>query len=130
MKKFLVLVFLLSQTVFANETLLLPTKIGNTVFNDVLVLDSTKSAPLNGDLVGTLTVAGSFSAPIENATIITQCIVSVIDFTITAHENGEVTVVKYHLFYLRDFSKTISGTLSLVDGTVIGQVVGGKNTAD
>lgn len=121
MKKIILLLLLISNAAFADVTYILPTKMGKTIFNDIMVVNEI---PMFGEFEGTIEVPGVFKAQIENAIAEFRWAGISLKFEITANENGKEYKVFYKLFHPHD-DRNITGTLSLEDGKVIGRVTGG-----
>jgi hypothetical protein len=126
MKKIILLLLLISNAAFADVTYILPTKMGETIFNDIMVVNEI---PMFGKFEGTIEVPGMFKAQIENAIAEFRWAGISLKFEITANENGKVYKVLYRLFHPHD-DRNITGTLSLEDGTVIGKITGGHLVLD
>jgi hypothetical protein len=121
MKKLLLVVALvISQNIFAETIFVLPTKIGDKVFNDVLVLNDT--VPVFTKLTGSLTVPGVFTSPLINGRRSANWAGEQYQFSIIARENGTETKINYEFGYLHSGEPGMHGTLSLEDGTVIGEI--------
>lgn len=121
MKKLaLLMMMVLSQSVFSSEIYLLPTRIGDKMFNDILIFDTTGYR--KGELTGSLTVPGVFTAPIINGRMrMTWAGVSY-EFSIKAIENGQETMIHYEAGYLHDGNLKMHGSLRSEDGSLVGLI--------
>jgi hypothetical protein len=107
---------------YAKTIYVLPTHIGEQIFNDVLVLDSN---PMYGKVTGELIVPGAFRVPLINGEMKFFWHGTYNNFLIVAKENGKETVVEYRLFYPHDQYMKVSGKLFFEDGSQLGKVADG-----
>lgn len=120
MKKiYYLLLFIIAQNVLAEDIYLLETQIGTHMFHDVLIINSHEE----GFITGSLTVPGVFSSVLENGKSKLTKAGGHYHFSITAHENGQDVVINYDLFSPDNFTKILTGKLSLSDGTLFGEIV-------
>ncbi len=116
MKTLVLFFFLLADPLHAEEIYLLPTRIGDRTFNDLLIIETSG---------GSLTVPGVFSAPIFNVKVRMSWGQFKYNFSIKASEGGQETLVHYEVSIPTDSTYKISGTLKLQDGTVLGTIENG-----
>ncbi len=124
MKKFLLLSLFLAlsiQQLVAGEIYLLKTKIGDTTFNDILVIENYGKNTFNGSL----TVPGVFTSVIEKAKVKFSWAGEVLTFEIQVKENGEQYPVEYRLNRFFDSTGNIYGSL-MKDKVEIGSIQGNK----
>lgn len=123
MKVLILFCVFIINSAFAEVTIILPTKFGDTVFQDILILDDL---PYNGITQGTLEVPGGFKVLIENGKVESFWHGTYIKFMITVTENNEIYKVFYFLFSSSDLPANIyTGNLKLEDGKVIGEIKNG-----
>lgn len=119
MKTLIIFFALFTGTLQAEEIFLLPTKIGDRIFNDLLTIEYVGST---NQLKGSLTVPGVFSVPIVNGKMKIDRHGTLYLFSIKALENGTETLVHYDMFLDGNSIQKISGTLRLENGEVLGEI--------